>query len=129
VREPVPAKTLDKSLSDAPKAQPLQPGQPIRVMPDLKESPDLTPTPEVPVTPDATKSNDTKNEQGAQPAEATSTHSESPQPVVREPVKPKVMEKPIDQAPKVKPMQPDEPIRVMPDLKEQGSRDSHPDHA
>lgn len=127
MREPVPAQTFDKTLRDAPMVKPLQPGQPVRVMPDLKESP--KPAPDEPVTPDTMNkdSQEMPSEEAVQPTTTKPTPEEPPQPVVRKPVKPKVMEKPLDEAPKAKEMKPGEPIMVMPDLKQQDSLDSDPE--
>ena len=124
VREPVPAQTFDKSLRDAPIATPMQPGQPVRVMPDLRESPE--PTPDKPVAPDA-MNKDSQKTPGTEPdhsPEAAPGPDKPLRPVVREPVTPKVREKPLDEAAKAKELKPGEPIRVMPDLKQRDGPDS-----
>ncbi len=38
VRKPIAPQTMDQNIDDLPKVQPLQEGDPVRVVPDLRES-------------------------------------------------------------------------------------------
>lgn len=88
-----------KSLSEEAPVKKWKPGDPVRVVPDLRED-------DGPDTGDGSA-----QEQPRQPLE----------PNVREPVAPKVMERSVDELSTVEPYKEGDPVRVVPDLKQNGS--------
>lgn len=86
-----------RSLSEEAPVKKWKPGDPVRVVPDLRE-----------------------NGEAAETGEA-GTEGKPLQPVVRGPVAPQVMERPLDELSKVKPYREGDPVRVVPDLRESDS--------
>ncbi len=88
-----------RSLSEDKPMQPWKPGDPVRVMGDLKEDGQ-----------EGSDGNEKKPKDGIS------------KPIVRQPVAPKVMDKDVDELDKVKPYKPGDPVRVVPDLREDDSK-------
>lgn len=103
VREPVAPKVNQNNLhvlSKEKTVKPWNPGDPVRVVDDLKESHEVD------------------------------MSAEKKEPKVRPPVAPKTMNKKLKDLPKVEPMKPGDPVRVVDDLKEDeplGGDDRSPD--
>ena len=85
-----------KSLSEEKTVKEWRPGDPVRVTGDLREDGRTDP-----------------NRDAAQSGDGT-----PPEPIVREPVAPQVMEGNVDDLPKVKIHKEGDPVRVVPDLRE-----------
>jgi len=85
-----------KSLSEQKSVKEWKPGDPVRVTGDLRE--------------------DGKTDPGKDAAQ--SGDGTPPEPIVREPVAPQVMEGNVDDLPKVKTYKEGDPVRVAPDLRE-----------
>jgi hypothetical protein len=82
-----------RSLTEEAPVKRWKEGDPVRIVPDLREDGEVG----------------TGEDQAAR---------QSPEPTVRAPVAPQVMERSVDELPKVKPYREGEPVRVVPDLKE-----------
>lgn len=82
-----------RSLTEEAPVKRWKEGDPVRIVPDLREDGDVG----------------TGEEQAAQ---------QPPEPTVRAPVAPQVMDRSINELPKVQPYREGEPVRVVPDLKE-----------
>ena len=82
-----------RSLTEEAPVKRWKEGDPVRIVPDLREDGDVG----------------TGEGQAAQ---------QSPEPIVRAPVAPQVMERSVNELPKAKPYREGEPVRVVPDLKE-----------
>jgi hypothetical protein len=82
-----------RSLTEEAPVKRWKEGDPVRIVPDLREDGD----------------GGTGEEQASQ---------QSPEPTVRAPVAPQVMDRSVNELPKVAPYREGEPVRVVPDLKE-----------
>lgn len=91
-----------QSLSEEKPVKKWKPGDPVRVVPDLRE--DGEPT----------AGEDGTEDRPEQPAK----------PTVREPVAPDVMDRSIDELPTEPSYQEGDPVRVVPDLREDGSEEN-----
>lgn len=82
-----------RSLTEEAPVKRWKEGDPVRIVPDLREDGDVG----------------TGEDEAAR---------QSPEPTVRAPVAPQVMERSVNELPKVEPYREGEPVRVVPDLKE-----------
>jgi hypothetical protein len=82
-----------RSLTEEAPVKRWKEGDPVRIVPDLREDGEV----------------ETGEEQAAE---------QSPAPIVRAPVAPRVMDRNVNELSKAKPYREGEPVRVMPDLKE-----------
>lgn len=82
-----------RSLTEEAPVKRWKEGDPVRIVPDLREDGDAG----------------TSEDQAAQ---------QPPEPTVRAPVAPQVMERSVNELPKVRPYREGEPVRVVPDLRE-----------